>query len=331
MLTALLNSFLAGLLSTGLIAGGAERGLPAPPSFGFATQAQGRDALGQRDDFVSRLSPFDRAARLKRAEPVSEAVYLAHVRASVRSWNPQQSAQVQAALARISSRLLALKLHWPSRILLIQTSGAEEGGAAYTRGNAIVLPQPVLAKMSAAELDRLLLHELFHVLSRSDAGLKTRLYAAIGFVPCGEVAFPTALAAHKITNPDAPINDFCIRLHRAGQAVWALPILYAGSDYSQSTGGEFFDYLSFKLLVLAPAVNAEPSRQGYDPAHPQLADPSAFSDFFTQVGRNTDYILHPEEILADNFALLLAGQSSVASPDLLTRIEAVLKAGGPIR
>lgn len=330
MLTAMFNGLLGGLLSTGLIAGG-ERGLPAPPSFSFATQAQGREALGQRDDFVSRLSPFDRAARLKRAETVSEDAYLAHVRDSVRSWNPRQSARVQASLGRISPRLLALKLRWPSRILLIQTSGAEEGGAAYTRGNAIVLPQPVLDKMSAAELEHLLLHELFHVLSRSDSGLKTRLYAAIGFLPCGEAPFPTPLASRKITNPDAPINDFCIRLHRAGQAVWALPILYAGSDYSQSIGGEFFNYLNFKLLVLAPALNAEPSRQGYDPAHPQLADPAEFSDFFSQVGRNTDYILHPEEILADNFALLLAGQTSAASPEVLARLEAVLKAGVPIR
>jgi hypothetical protein len=43
------------------------------------------------------------------------------------------------------------------------------------------------------------------------------------------------------------------------------------------------------------------------------------------VGRNTDYIIHPEEILADNFALLMSGASGAPSPEIIKKLEEVLK------
>jgi hypothetical protein len=36
--------------------------------------------------------------------------------------------------------------------------------------------------------------------------------------------------------------------------------------------------------------------------------------FFERVGRNTQYLIHPEEILADNFAIAIAGKTDVPSP-----------------
>ena len=46
--------------------------------------------------------------------------------------------------------------------------------------------------------------------------------------------------------------------------------------------------------------------------------------FYEQVGRNTGYILHPEEILADNFVHIVFNTENVASPDLLMKLKAVL-------
>lgn len=36
----------------------------------------------------------------------------------------------------------------------------------------------------------------------------------------------------------------------------------------------------------------------YDAAHPELPDVDRLRVFFEQAGRNTEYIIHPEEILA---------------------------------
>ena len=96
-------------------------------------------------------------------------------------------------------------------MLFIKTTGNEEGGAAYTRANAIVLPE---AEMTAPveKIRKTISHELFHVLSRANPDLREKLYAAIGFVKCDEVAFPLELKSRKLTNPDAPKNDHCILL-----------------------------------------------------------------------------------------------------------------------
>ena len=51
--------------------------------------------------------------------------------------------------------------------------------------------------------------------------------------------------------------------------------------------------------------------------------------FFEQVGRNTPNILHPEEILAENAALLISARNTdgfpaIPIPDVLTAIEQML-------
>jgi hypothetical protein len=52
--------------------------------------------------------------------------------------------------------------------------------------------------------------------------------------------------------------------------------------------------------------------------------------FFEQVGRNTEYIIHAEEILASSFELLVLGERAAASPEVLERIRAeLLRAVGP--
>src|SRR5579862_5881362 len=49
------------------------------PTIAFPSVESSQKLLSVRDDFISRLSPFDRSARLKANHPVSEAAYLAFV------------------------------------------------------------------------------------------------------------------------------------------------------------------------------------------------------------------------------------------------------------
>ena len=56
----------------------------------------------------------------------------------------------------------------------------------------------------------------------------------------------------------------------------------------------------------------------------EVVGPSRVSGFFEQVGRNTDYLIHPEEILAENFALLVLNERQVASRAILQRIREIL-------
>ena len=290
----------------------------------FASATDSRQILSARDAFVARMSPFDRAARMKTDRDISESQFLEFAASAVLEWEPREKSMVESAFRTIRTEVARLSLPLPDRIYVIKTSGGEEGGVAYTRENAIVLPRSMLAS-SGREIPRTLAHELFHISSRAHPKLTKLLYESIGFQYCGEIEFPATLAPRKITNPDAPKNDYCIKLKLGGQNTWAVPILFSQAPkYDVSRGGEFFQYLQLALLLVETPVGASAPRALHDPQGPRLVALQQVSGFFEQVGQNTEYVIHPEEILADNFALLVLQERNVRSPEVLARIRSAL-------
>ena len=293
------------------------------PEIVFASEERGRQALTNRDQFVQRLSPFDRAARLKTDQPVSEPDFLRFVGSNVLAFSDKDKANVSEAIQKLKPLLQPYRLNWPASILMIKTTGKEEGNAAYTRENAIILPAGKFGLNRSKQLERVLCHELFHILSRHDPALKNALYETIGFQECAELKLPKSWA--WLTNPDAPVNDHWIRLKRNGKSLAAVPILLATPPkYDLKKGGEFFDYRSFKLLEVKVAADGAKSAT-FDPSNPTLLDPGEVEGFFEQVGQNTDYIIHPEEILAENFVLLTCGGEGVINPRIIAKMKKALQ------
>ena len=290
----------------------------------FASIEEGRAVLGARDDFVARLSPFDRAARLESADPVSETEYLAFARAAAREWSNDERARLTNAFAAIERKLAALLPELGAPILLVKTSGEEEGGAGYTRAGAVMLPQ---ALTDERELQRLLAHEIFHVVSRNAPDLKRALYRTIGFEECGEVVLPPALAARKMTNPDAPVNEHCIEVRVDGDNVWGMPILLSRREhYDPAAGVPFFGYLTLSLLLVErPGSSGAPARALERNGAPALVPFDRVAGLFEQVGRNTGYVIHAEEILASNFERLVLGEAGAPSPEVLERMREELE------
>lgn len=302
----------------------AEMAIGERTTLRFASAAMGRRSLTRRDAFVKRLSPFDRSARMKSEDVVCETEFLEFVGSNVLDWSESERRSVERSMESILPRLESLGLAWPPSILFVKTTGAEEGGAAYTRGNVICLPRGRL-KSSPEKLQKIICHELFHILSRANPRVRERLYAAIGFSACRELIFPEELRARKITNPDAPRNDHWIRLRVAGERCAAMPVLYARAEkYSSKRGGTIFDYLTFRFLIVEhdpETGTVKPSREG---GRLRLVDVEEVAGFFEQVGRNTQYIIHPEEILADNFALMLLEEQDLPSPEIVSRMADIL-------
>ena len=294
----------------------------------FASMDEARDVLTQRDDYVQRMSPFDRAARMKTNRDVSEKEYLEFVGSHVRDWNENERQNMTVAIQAVQKDLEPYSHLFPPKVFIIKTTGKEEGGAAYTRSNAVVFPESFLKK-APARIKKILCHELFHILSRANPELREKFYSAIGFEKCEEVEFPSHLKARKITNPDAPRNDHCIHLQVEGQECWGIPILYSNSErYDILKGGEFFNYLQFQFLLVDRKEDSLTVKPLYEGTNPRLIDISHASGFYEQVGRNTQYIIHPEEILADNFALLVLASENVQSPEILEKMKNILNKKG---
>ncbi|TWU08540.1 hypothetical protein Pla52n_11230 [Stieleria varia] len=289
----------------------------------FADVPEGVAVLTRNDDFVKRLSPFDRSARLKTSRVVTEQQYLDFVASCVKPWNDSERQLLQPLLKEISELVQQRKITVPDRITLVKTNGSEEGQAPYTRGTAIVIPGQRL-NTATDKLKSMLLHELFHILSRADDSLRDDLYALIGFQHCGEVKFSSELAARKLTNPDAPVIEHCIKVRVDQRDVWAMPILYASQEkYDEQRGGQFFDYLQFRLLVIQRDESTGRIIQADPEAEPELVHTVNAGGFSEQIGQNTGYIIHPDEILADNFSFWMLERTDLPSPKIIQQMQEI--------
>ena len=95
-------------------------------------------------------------------------------------WTDEQKEDTLPVLEEIKSELAFIKWQFPEVVYLVKTNGSEEGGAAYTRSNGIVLP----GRRGGGRSKGLITHELFHVLSRHNPELRDKIYAVIGFKKC---------------------------------------------------------------------------------------------------------------------------------------------------
>lgn len=293
----------------------------------FASAEEGRRILMTRDDFIKRLSPFDRFARMKTDRTVTEAEFLDFIGSSALAWDEAGMKEITDALLSVKPRIERLSLPLPETIYMARTSGEEDGGPPYTRGDAIVIPAPWLAA-NKNMIPRMLCHEIFHILTRRSPGLRERLYEIIGFIKVGEIELPAALADRKITNPDALKNDHAIRVRVSGEEVWAVPVLIAGAEkYDFRRGGTLFDYITFRLLPVQSGGDTPSARPAHDGESPRLLDIREVSGYIEKVGRNTRYLIHPEEILAENFVLLLMEERNVPSPEIIRKMREALGNG----
>ena len=305
-----------------LLALGSAWSACAATTFGFATAEQGREIIAARDEYVQRLSPLERALKAKSEVPVGEEDFLKSLASTVQPWPDEDRAAVQAALESIRPKLAELRLPLPETIVFVRFNGAAEGNSPHTRANAVMLTERSLQRPGS--LSFLIAHELFHIASRHDKAWRDAMYAAIGFVPIEEVALPPQLAARKITNPDAPRIDVAIKVQTDDGIVWVSPLLQATVDrYDAAQGGEFLKFLKLTWVEVARG-ESPPVRVDLMP-RPRLRDTADLRGFLDQIGINTKYIIHPEEILADNFAQLVTGQTG-PSPWVHQRLREALQA-----
>ena len=95
-------------------------------------------------------------------------------------------------------------------------------------------------------------------------------------------------------------------------------LIYSDRDYA---GGSLFDYVNIGLVPLDDGF--EPVRKD---GRTVIVPLERATDFYTQVGRNTGYVINPEECLADNFAYAVCDlKSDLPDPEISQRILSVIR------
>ncbi len=294
------------------------------PAFVYASISEARAVLGARDEYVRATTPLERSAKLRTTEAVDEERFMRHMQDTVLEWTDEQRQKLAPVVHLLARFLDGVKWRMPGSILLIQASAALEDDTPHTRDNAIVMTESFLGR-GPGMLTHVLAHETFHVLSRNNTELREKLYAAIGFRRCETVIIPPAIARMRITNPDAVESRHTISVRYQGEPVEALPyVRFSSADIDPRAG--FMQQIQVAWLLVDRKGSECRARGG---ALEDGVAPEQLEGLYERVGRNTQYLFHPEEILADNFSLLffstLRGSAQgIRSPEILETMRKIL-------
>lgn len=302
-----------------------------------ARQAVVRDTM---EDFFDKIVPLEMAIQMQKpldSLPRAAALhqYQQFIQADVADFSESEAKLANEQMQKALNLCYKINpnLPLPDTIRLIKTRGDYYGSTVYyTRENCIVIPAPQLVASHAEQLMGVLIHEIFHIYSRYNPQKRNELYKLIGFAPIDTLALGEFLQKRVFYNPDGVDMRYSITLRDStGRTMQAIPVIYSRFATVQPAelNLQFFDYLTFQLFEIQKRDSV------WAVVNPDVGySVNEVSGFWEQIGRNTNYTIHPEEVIADNFKLLAwrhydANMSQMgidsAGQELLRRIEAVLQ------
>lgn len=263
--------------------------------------------------------------------------YIAFLKSDVSSFTDQEAAFVGEVVERVHRNCMELSpALLPDTLRFIKTKGTHYGdGVWYTRGNCIVVPANELESRKTNPFTTTTYHEVFHVVSRTRKAKSKVLYQLIGFEGIGlsSLRLPQPLAERVLYNPDGV--DFAQKISlqtEGGERVEAIPIIYSKVVGHQPGQDAFFSYVEFNLYQIKPAEAGQWQVVTQDDGFTSTLSVDKLPDFFRQIRDNTGYIIHPDEVLADNFSFIMAARKNPAmhakfskeGKQLLNDMEAIL-------
>ncbi|WP_239465817.1 hypothetical protein [Bacteroides gallinaceum] len=296
------------------VAGKAQK-VSADIPYRFATRAEAQMLITDIDQYTNSWNQFDINARLQSLNG-RKSQLLTLAMESTREWGDADRSKLNKAFMAVEAAIKKqkLKLPFPSEVILLKTSMAEEGGAAaYTRENWIAIGEQVLEKASDDDLARLIAHELFHLLTRADVAFKKKVYSVIGFnVLDRPIVFPADLMQKLISNPDVSCHDSYAPFTIDGKSMNCAMVIYTDRAYTE---GSLNQYIQIGLVPLNEQFI--PYQQN---GITTIYAPEQVSDFQERIGKNTAYAIDPEEVLADNFSYVLFGKADLSDPQLVENL-----------
>lgn len=197
----------------------------------------------------------------------------------------------------------------PDEIQLIKTKTKHYGPSVYyTRENIIVIPANELVSNNSAAMEKVTYHELFHIISRYNPNLKDKVYELIGFKKIDkDLVIPNALSKIMLLNPDGIEMHHYIQLKDSVQnrSLDVVPIIVSNTKQYLEGKNAFFSYLQFSMYEMIENADGKYTLVCDDNGYSTFTLRNA-EDFYAQIQDNTGYIIHPDEILADNFMMIFA-------------------------
>ena len=134
----------------------------------------------------------------------------------------------------------------------------------------------------------------------------------------------------RIVNPDAPEIDAYIRVSYEkennpevpkGTSVLAVPIDLYDESYQGKGKSTFLHGIYHKFAIVEAHENDSIHFKLDRDGNPILFDFEDAGGLIEQIGNNTGYVDSPEEIIAENFMIMLTG-GNPNTPDIIERMKA---------
>ena len=281
----------------------------AQVKFSFPDETRAKQIIirDKKEHFFGRINNLDRQIQMKRENDKSISLdeYKQFLESDITTFTPAEQSRLEILFNNIHERFDKIGIHVNiDDIYIIKTKGLTYGPQAFfTRENAIFIPAHQM-EMPDDGLRSVLLHEIFHIVSRYDERIKKATYNLIGFSPLGKdfkIEAPH-LSERILLNPDGLDNSYVINLkNEAGESLQAVAVLYSKHKKYSSSFADYFDYIYFELYKYDETNGTIEVKDDLGNTIP--AD--YFNNFFDQISDNTQYIIHPDEIMADNFMLMV--------------------------
>ncbi len=294
--------------------------LPEGKKVCFLNQTKGQEAIitDEVDAYFDKVQKDDIAVQTRGSinnEVAREAYILAY------QWKLQEEVQAftENEVTFLSDIIkdiyrMVLKLNpaiLPDQLNFIKVAGKiYDYQVLYTRENNMVIPKFLLQKRDKELLKGLLAHELFHIYSRYRPEQRAALYSLFGFekldTSLDQIDMPLQLRKTIMFNPDAMDMMYTIQLeHVDGTTHQCLMLSSTEHHQYNQSGIRYFPVFSTNFYEIEAK-----SSGGYRLL--TNADGSSTVDyrnvapsFFKKIGYNTAYFYHPDEIVAENFSIML--------------------------
>jgi hypothetical protein len=277
------------------------------------------------EKFFDNITPIDMMIQMKRSYTAAtprESIlsdYKKYIQQDVSDFTADEAEKVDKTMQEAFNICNKVTGNiFPEEIKIIKTHGKHYGeDTYYTRENVIVVPKQALQNFNADVFLKVMLHEISHIITRLNPTIKAKLYATIGFKKLASpLLINDSLKSRLLTNPDGHDLNWVTELTTDAKTnVYTLPIIYANENIYKAEKPEFFQYLGWNYFELLPSASGkELVVQTIGNQQKSTLNTEGITTVFKEKF-NTDYIIHPDEIVADNFSILMYSVKNPKSLD----------------
>ena len=284
--------------------------------------------IDDNEHFFAKINALDVSIQMKDASLTQENNYLNryqnHLKKEVSNFSETEKtfltevlSAAEAVIQKTNKSLLP-----KYKVAKIKTGHYGEG-VYYTRGEVIYVPDNIFIDRKLEVQVPIMIHELWHVISEMRPDIKEELYGLIGFKKHNlKIQYPPQLEKVRLTNPDGADDNYAVFLP---DGKLAIPLILSDKNHFQADKKHFMSYLKFDLYGLDANGKIECGQNSQS-----LLSAAQNAAFFALIKDNTQYIIHPDEIIADNFMLATLANDkdeySKFTPEGKKLINAIIKA-----